>query len=332
MSAPPSPRSRIPVRSSSCPQSPKPRHLRLLHSGLITIPEGTRQSSADAILTRMPRVRSSDSLYKPVTDKVLPQLPQAEVTLEVTPEAPLNPALDKKAHCNICEEEAKNEVQTIAPVVVETVILEEHAWQEFFVQERTLTRWTISTNLEAAMDATKTQLQNINTARVKHDCLVELCKGISETNAQLQPLCQRAIDQHQALAQKETQLCNASNYVLERNDVLITKCRLFLTNSANSYHKLKAEYNKALAHAKEITKYNTCTCVPKTNDLDKEFGSLTALNKDIGIVTENITSINGLLACHNQDLDSQIASLNAEIIKLASKKAFSFLGKVLCSR
>lgn len=302
--------------------------MRLLHSGLITIPEGARQSSADDILTRMPRVRSSDSLYKSVTDKVLPQLPQAEVT----PEAPLNPALDEKAHCNICEEEAKNEVQTIAPVVVETMISEEHAWQEFFVQERTLTRWTLSTNLKPAMDATKTQLQNINTARVKYDCLVELCKGISETNTHLQPLCQRAIDQHQALAQKETQLCNASNYVLERNDVLITKCRLFLTNSANSYHKLKAEYNKALAHAKEITKHNTCTCIPKTNDLDKEIGSLTALNKDIGIVTENITSINGLLACHKQNLDSQIASLNAEIIKLASKKGSSFSGKVSCFR
>ncbi|KAG9847725.1 hypothetical protein KCU98_g5812, partial [Aureobasidium melanogenum] len=298
MSAPPSPRSRIPIRASSCPQSPKPRHLRLLHSGLITIPEGVRQSSADAILTRMPRVRSSDSLYKPTTDKVLPQLPQAEVIVEVTSEIPLGPTLDDEAHHDINEEETTKKVQAATPVSEETVTSEEHAWQEFFAQDRILTRWTLSTNLKAAMDETKNQLQNINTAR--------------------------------ALAQKETQLCNASNYVLERNDILITKCHLCLTNTANSYQELEAEYDKALGHAKETTISDTCTRVPKNNDLDKEIESLTILNKDIGIVTKNITSVNGLLACHKQNIDNQIASLNAEIIKLASRKGSSSLRKVLC--
>ncbi|KAG9517583.1 hypothetical protein KCV07_g6101, partial [Aureobasidium melanogenum] len=332
MSAPPSPRSRIPIRASSCPQSPKPRHLRLLHSGLITIPEGARQSSADAILTRMARVKSSDSLYKLSTDKVLPQLPQAETTLEVTPETPLSPSLDYEAHHNIREEETTNEVQAVTPVSEETAISGEYAWQEFFVQDRILIRWNLSTNLKATMDETKNQLQKISTARVRYDCLVELCEGISETNNQLQTLCQRALDQHQAFIHKETQLCNASNFVLERNEILITKCQLFLNNAVNSYHKLEAEYNKALAHAKEATISDPCTSVPRNNDLDKELEFLTTLNKDIGIATENITSINGLLACHKQNIDTQITSLNSEIIKLASKRGSSSLRKILCFR
>ncbi|KAG9595391.1 hypothetical protein KCU77_g3679, partial [Aureobasidium melanogenum] len=332
MSAPPSPRSRIPIRASSCPQSPKPRHLRLLHSGLITIPDGARQSSTDAILTRMPRVKSSDSLDKPTTAKVLPHLPQAEVIVEITPETPLSPSLDEEAHHSINEEETTKEAQATTSVLVEIVTSEEHAWQGFHVQDQNLTRWTLSTNLKTAMDETKNQLQKINTARVKYDCLTELCKGISETNNQLQPLCQQALDQHQAFIQKDTQLCNASNYVLDRNEILITKCHLFLTNTANSYHKLEAEYNKALTHAKETTISNPCTRVPKNNDLHKELESLTVLNKDIGIVTENITSINGLLACHKHNIDTQITSLNAEIIKLASKKSSSSLRKMLCFR
>lgn len=281
----------------------------------------------------MPRVRSSDSLYKPTTDKVLPQLPQAEVVVEVTPKTPHAPILDEEPHHNIREEETTNEAQAATPDLVETVSSEERAWQEFFVQDRTLTRWTVSTNLKAAMDGTKIQLQNIETACVKYDCLIELYKGISETNTQLQPLCQRAIDRHQAFTQKEAQLCNASNYILARNDVLITQCRLFLANTKNLYHKLEAEYNKALVYAKEtMVSDSKYTRVPKNNNLDKEIESLTVLNKDIGFVTENITSIHSLLACHKQNIGTQIASLDAEIIKLASKKGSSSLRKVLCFR
>lgn len=278
----------------------------------------------------MPRVRSSDSLYKPVTNKVLPQLPRPETTHKHTPGTTQDPIPDEEVQHNTSKKETVDKVQAVPPIRVETVTSEEHAWQEFRVQNQNLTRWTMSTNLKAAMEQNKIQLQNINTSRVKYDCLVELCKGISETNAQLQTLYHQVVDQHQALTQKEAQLLNTSNFVLERNGILITKCRLFLASTTNSYHKLEAEYNKALAHAKETMISEQCTRVPKDNDLDKEIESLVALNKDVGIVTENITSINGLLACHKHNIDTQIDTLNAEVINLASKKSSSRLRKILC--
>jgi len=48
-----------------------------------------KQSSADAILTRMPRVRYPDHLYESTIDKVLPQLPQPKKPTESLPDPEL---------------------------------------------------------------------------------------------------------------------------------------------------------------------------------------------------------------------------------------------------
>jgi uncharacterized phage infection (PIP) family protein YhgE len=261
---------------------------------------------------------------------VLPQLPQSEEVCEVTPEITVTPTIRKVSNVSITEEDAATVVQTRPPIPGETTSYEDSAWQDYHIQDQKLTKWTLSTNLKATMDQTKINLTEIATARVKYDCLISLCKGMLETNSKLQTLCQRAIDQHQALAQKETQLYNASRFVLEQNDVLITKCHVFLLDTANYQHKLQDKCQKTLAHAKQSSISESDERIPKSSDRYKELESLTSFNKDIETVVENITSINGLLSTHKHHIDAQVVSLNAEIIKLASQRSSSTLRKMLC--
>ncbi|KAH0287372.1 hypothetical protein M436DRAFT_85776 [Aureobasidium namibiae CBS 147.97] len=331
-----SPRSRIPIRASSCPTSPKPRHLRLLHSGLITIPEGSRQSSADVVLTRMPRVQLPEKLQKLTTDKVLPLLPQSsqpEIVYDITPESPTTPTIRKVSNDSIAQEETvASTVQVRPPVPTETMPFEDLTWQEVYIEDQKLTKWTLSVNLRTAMDQTETHLAAISTSRVRYNCLISLCKGISESNNRLKAQCLRAIDQHQALAQKETQLINASNFVLEHNDVLISKSRVFSTDTTNSFHKLQAAYENTLTHAKESSIGQQGKRISKPDDFGKELESLVAFNKDVSTVIENIASINGLLCSHNKNIQAQIVGLEAEIVKSASKRGAGGLRKMLCFR
>ena len=138
------------------------------------------------------------------------------------------------------------------------------------------------------------------------------------------------MDQHQALVKKETQLRNASNYVLKHNDILITKCRVFLSDPSTSHHQLQAACERSLAQVKESTTFQQNKRIPKPDDFDKEPESLITLNKDISTVVENITSINGLLDSHKHNIDIQVADLESEIVELASKRGSGVWRRMLC--
>jgi hypothetical protein len=284
----------------------------------------------------MPRVTLSDSLYEPTTDKVLPQLPQLpqstqpEIDSEVTPEIPISPTIRIVSNASSTKENVANSASVRPPTPAENVPYEEFAWQEFYINDQKLAKWNLSTSLKAAMDQTETQLSDISKARIKYDCLISLCKGMLEINNKLQTPCLRAVDQHQAFIQKEIQLRNASAFVLEQNDISIAKYRVFLTDTDNSYHNLQAEYEKTLAHAKESSVFQSGKQVSKRDDLCQELEFLKALNKDISTVIENIIAINGLLDSHKHTIDTQVANLNKDIIKLASKRGSSILRKMLC--
>jgi hypothetical protein len=261
---------------------------------------------------------------------MLPQLPQPEVVCKVTPEITITPTIRKVSDVSITEDNTASIVKVKPQIPENTISNEGTAWQAFHLQDQNLIKWTLSTNLKTTMSQTKTHLTDITTARTEYDCLITLCKGILQINNKLPSLCQRAMDQHQALAQKQTQLCNASNFVLNQNDMLITKCLVFLLDTANSYYSLQDEYEKTKAHAKESTGAEQDKRIPKRSNLCKEVESLAAFNKDIGTVIENITFINGLLSTHKHHVDAQVANLDTEIIKLASKRSSSTLRKMLC--
>lgn len=278
----------------------------------------------------MPRVKSSDSLYKPTTDKVLPQLPQPEIIPEDTPETLITPTIRKVSNDTIDEEHEENTTEVMPPVPEETMPYAESAWQDYRLHDARLTKYTLSTNLKTVMDQTKVYLPDINNSRVKYDCLISLCKSISETNNQIQAQCLRAIDQHQVLAQKGIQLVNASDYVLKHNKILIIKCRIFVANPEVSYHELQAVCEQALAHATESGIARHHKCVTKDSGLEKELEALTAFNEDIATVIENVVAINGLLANHKHNLDTQVVELEAEIVKLASKRGSGVWRRMLC--
>jgi hypothetical protein len=263
---------------------------------------------------------------------VLPQLPQPEIVPDIDPQTTVTPTIRKVSNGTIEEESVEDAIEVKSPTPEETMSYADSVWQEYHIQDAKLTRWTLSTNLQATMDQTKAHLTGIATARTEHNCLISLLKGISETDKRLELHCQRTINQHQAMAQKETQLCNASDYVIEHNDVLITKCRDFLTDTTNSYHTLQIACEKTLVHAKESSISQQGKQVPKRDDLCKKLDSLETMNKDIETVIENIIAINGLLDSHKHSIDVQVANLNHEIIKLASKRGSSVLRKMLCFR
>ena len=261
---------------------------------------------------------------------MLPQLPQPEIVPDVDPQTTVTPTIRKVSNDTIEEEGVEDAIEVKSPTPEETMSYADSVWQEYHIQDAKLTRSTLSTNLQATMDQAEAHLTGIATARTKYNCLISLLRGISETNKRLGLHCQHAIDQYQAMAQKETQLCNAGDYVIEQNNVLIVKCRVFLTDTTNSYHTLQIACEKTLVHAKESSISQQGKQVPKRDDLRKELESLTTLNRDIGTVIENIASINGLLSGHKQYIDIQVAHLNTEIIKLASKRSSSTLRRMLC--
>jgi hypothetical protein len=289
----------------------------------------------------MPRVKSPDSLYKSFTNKTLPQLPQSETICKVGPETTMTPTIRKvsdtseteedAANSSTTEEDAPDTAQARPPIPEETIPYADSLWQTFHLQEATLTLWTLSTNLKASMEQTDLHLQDISHARIKYDCLISLCKGISTTNRKLRTFCQRAIDQHQALIQKGTQLLNASNFVRENNDNLIFRSLTFLTVTPTPCN-LQAECEATLAQAKQSSISSQGTLIPRRDDLCKELELAVTLNKDIGTVIENIEAINGLLGCHKQDIDVKVVGLNTEIVGFVSKRGLGGLRRMLCFR
>jgi hypothetical protein len=283
----------------------------------------------------MPRVKSSDSLYKSFTNKVLPQLPQPEIISEIT----ITPTIrrvsntsetdEDAANTSITEENTSNTANTSPSIPEETIPYADSLWQTFHIQDQTLTLWTLSTTLKTTMSQTDLHLHSIETARIKHDCLISLYKGIQDTNRKLRTSCQRAISQHQALTQKQTQLLNASSFILEQNDTLITKSLTFLTDTPTPCN-LQAECEATLAHAKQSSISQQDKHIPKCSDLCKELEVAVTLNKDIGTVIENIEAINGLLGSHKRDIDVKVDGLNEEIVGLVSKRGLGGLRRLFC--
>jgi len=295
----------------------------------------------------MPRVKSSDGLYKPMTDKMLPQLPQLEMVPENTPEATITSTIRKVSSDTITEEDeshedisdvslvkevAANTIKDMSLIPTETIPYAESAWQEFHVQDAKVNRQTLSKNLQTAIDQIKSHLISISISNTRYNCLMSLLESIAETNKSLQSHHQHAVDQHHALFQKETQLVNASNFVLEQNDVLINKCRMLLSDTTNSCHELQIACGQALAHAKESSIAQQDNRIPKPDDSGKELETLMAFNKDVKIVIDNVMSINELLANHKCNVDVQVTDLKAEIITFASKRSSGTLRKMLCFR
>ncbi|THY35668.1 hypothetical protein D6D01_01122 [Aureobasidium pullulans] len=357
MSATPSPRSRIPIRTSSCPVPPSPRHWRVLHSTLITIPEGMKQSSADAILTRMPRVRYPDHLYESTIDKVLPQLPQPnkpteslpDTELEITTSTPettsdllngstkecssqssTSPTPEDNQVTN--DEEVARDLLVRQQVSTETVSLKEAAWGDFESQNQRLIKWFLSTELKIAMNESEAQITQINITQARHECLVSLLRDIVENDPHAQSLYGRAKYQNRALTQKASQLSNASRFVLERNSALIDDCEFYL--DAVSMEQLDEEHEKAFKHAKESTMSQHSTHVSKGYGSFKQFESLKIFNHNVGTVIENLNYINGLLSMHDRFVENQVEKLRADIVATLSQKGSNatLFSQLLCFR
>jgi hypothetical protein len=287
----------------------------------------------------MPRVKSPDSLYKSFTNKTLPQLPQSETICKVGPETTMTPTIRKvsdtseteedAANSSTTEEDAPDTAQARPPIPEETIPYADSLWQTFHIQDQTLTLWTLSTTLKTTMSQTDLHLQDIETSRIKYDCLITLYKGILDTNRKLRTFCLRAMDHHQALVQKQTQLLNASNFVLEHNATLITTSLTFLTATPTPCD-LQAECEATLAQAKQSSISSQGKHIPRRDDLCKELESAVTLNKDIGIVIENIGAVNGLLGSYKQDIDVKVEGLNEEIVGLVSKRGSGGLRRLFC--
>jgi hypothetical protein len=267
---------------------------------------------------------------------VLPQLPQPEIISETT----ITPTIrrvsntsetdEDAANTSITEENTSNTANTSPSIPEETIPYADSLWQTFHIQDQTLTLWTLSTTLKTTMSQTDLHLQDIATARIQYDCLISLYKRMLDTNRKLRTSCQRAINQHQAVVQKQTQLHNASNFILENNDTLITKSLSFLTATSTSYHTLQAQCEAALAQAKQSSISQQGKHIPKNSDLCKELEVAVTLNKDIGTVIENIEAVNGLLGCHKRDIDVMVEGLNEEIVGLVSKRGSGGLRRLFC--
>ncbi|THW79586.1 hypothetical protein D6D17_09950 [Aureobasidium pullulans] len=357
MSASPSPRSRIPIRTSSCPVPPSPRHWSVLHSTLITIPEGMKQSSADAILTRMPRVRYPDHLYESTIDKVLPQLPQPkkpteslpdpelEITTrtsettsdllnDITPECSSESSASPTPEDNFVtnDEDIARDLLVRQKISTETVSHEEAAWRDFETQDQRLTKWFLSTELKIAMNESGVQITQINIAQSRHECLVSLLKDMVENDPHAQSLYGRAKYQNRALTQKASQLSNASRFVLERNSALIDECDFYL--DAASMEQLDEEHEKAFKHAKESTMSQHSTHVSKGDRFLKQFESSKTFNHNVGTVIENLNYINGLLSMHGRFIENQVEKLRADIVATIAEKGSnaSLSSQLLCFR
>lgn len=278
----------------------------------------------------MPRVKSSDRLYKPITDKVLPQLPQSEANIEDVPKTPITPTIRKVSNDTIQEEAAAKTIKTIPPIPEETIPYTESAWQDYHTCDAKLIRCNLLINLQTAIDQIKADLNFISVSNARYNCLISLLGSIAETTKPYQSLHQRAVDQRHSLAEKESQLLNASNFVLEHNNVLIKKCRILFSDTTESSHELQVACGEALAHAKESSIAQQDKRIPKPLDFGKGLEILVAFNKDISTVIENVASINGLLASHKQNVDIKVAHLNTEVIKLASRRDSGILRRMMC--
>lgn len=316
-----------------------------------------KQSSADAILTRMPRVRYPEHLYESTIDKVLPQLPQRkkptasppDAELEVTTSTPettsdllneftsecssqssTSPAPEDNSVTN--DEEIARDLPMRQKISTETVSHEEAAWRDFENQDQRLIKWFLSTELKIAMNESGVQITQINITQARHECLVSLLRDMVENDPHAQSLYRCAKYQNRALTQKASQLSNASRFVLERNGALIDECDLYL--DAASMEQLDEEHEKAFEHAKESTMSQHSTHVSKGDGSFKQFESLKIFNHNVDTVIENLNYINGLLSMHDGSIENQVEKLRADIVATVAKRGSnaSLFSQLLCFR
>ncbi|KAG9654795.1 hypothetical protein KCU95_g10037, partial [Aureobasidium melanogenum] len=338
MSTPQSPRSRIPIRAKSCPSSPKPRHISLAHSALITIHETPQQKDAPPKLTRMPRVRSCDSLCQRATDKVLPHLPQPnDQTKDLDSVEPLkldeNVNTSGSATSNTTFEAEVKQLETQSPPC--TISASEAAWQDHLSKDQKTRKWKLCTSLQIVLDQHNSLLADIKISSAKAECLVSLLNDVAGNNQRLRYLHQRAMEQSRVLDQQSKQLASASNLVLTSNKSLIDQCESFLKTNASSYDFLLAEKEKSFQHAMNSKTFNKDTRVPKNEDLYRQNKELAMFVASLTTLLDTLESINVLLLKHKDVIDAQILEFRTTMAELVQKKnssSMSVLFKFSCFR
>ncbi|KAK6003742.1 hypothetical protein QM012_009513 [Aureobasidium pullulans] len=218
-----SPKSRILIRSNSCLTSSKPRHISLAHSTLITIHETPQHKDDPPKPTRMPRVRSCDSLCQRATDKILPHLPQPDdqtKDLDSTGPLKLDVLIDTTGPAS---SEVKIKQQTETETIHCTITAAEAAWQDHLLKDQKVRKWKLCTSLQIALDQHDALLTDAKRSSVKHECLASLLDDITGSNQRLRYLHQRTAEQSHILDQRTKQLNNASKLILTYNEGLITE-------------------------------------------------------------------------------------------------------------
>ncbi|KAH0344034.1 hypothetical protein KCU83_g8551, partial [Aureobasidium melanogenum] len=336
---PQSPRSRIPVRANSCPTSPKPRHISLAHSALITIHESPQQKDDPPKLTRMPRVRSCDSLCQRATDKILPHLPQPDDQIKdldsIEPHK-----LDENVNTSgsatsntIPQPEVKQQPDTQSPPC--TITASEVAWQDHLLKDQKARKWKLCTSLRIVLDQHNSLLADVNISSAKAECLVSLLDDVARSNQRLRYLHQRAVEQSRILDQQSEQLTSASKLVLTSNKSLIAECDSFLKDNAASYDFLLAEKEKSFQHAMDIKTLNKDSQVSKNEDLYRQNEELAMFVASLTALLDTLASINVLLLKHKDVIDAQILEFKTTMAELARKKnssSMSVLFKFSCFR
>ncbi|KAH0379142.1 hypothetical protein KCU92_g8318, partial [Aureobasidium melanogenum] len=338
MSAPPSPKSRIPIRANSCPTSPKPRHIGLAHSALITIHETPQQKDDPPKLTRMPRVRSCDSLCQRATDKILPHLPQPDdQTKDLDSAEPLN--LDENVNTygsatsnTIPQPEVKQPDTQSSPC---TITAPEAAWQDHLLKDQKARKWKLCTSLQIVLDQHNSLLADVKIFSAKAECLVSLLDDIAGSNQRLRYLHQRAVEQSRILEQQSKQLTSASDLVLTSNKCFIAECDSFLKDNASSYDLLLAEKEKSFQQAMNTKIFNKDTRVVKNEDLYRQNEELALFVASLTVLLDALESINVLLLKHKDGIDAQILEFRttmAELVQKKSSSSMSVLFKFSCFR
>ncbi|KAH0369326.1 hypothetical protein KCU65_g3466, partial [Aureobasidium melanogenum] len=338
MSTPPSPKSRIPIRANSCPTSPKPQHISLAHSALITIHETPQQKDAPPRLTRMPRVRSCDSLCQRATDKVLPHLPQPDdLTKDLDSVKPIkleeNINTSRSATSNtIPQPEVKHQPETQSPYC--TITASEAAWQDHLLKDQKARKWKLCTSLQIILDQHNSLLSDIKISSAKAVCLVSLLNDISGTNQRLRYLHQRTVEQSHVLDQQSKQLASASKLVLTSNKSLITECDSFPKTNTNSYDFLLAEKEKSFQHAMNTKTFDKDTQVPKNEDLARKNEELALFVASLTTFLDTLESVNVLLLKHRDGIEAQILEFRTTMAEFVqkNKSSMSVLFKFSCFR
>lgn len=310
-----------------------------MHSALITIQETPQQKDDPPKPTRMPRVRSCDTLCQRATDKILPHLPQPDVqTKDLDSPEPYKldgtiNASESITRATNPEDETKQQPET--ETLPCTIPAPEAAWQDHLLKDQIARKWKLSTSLQIVLDQHSNLLADVKTSSAKAECLISLLDDVAGNNQRLRYLHQRAVEQSRVLDQQSKQLVSASKLVLTSNSYLIAGCENFLKNKASSYDLLLAEKEKSFQHAMNTKTFAKDTRVPKNEDLLRQNEELAMFVASLTTFLDTLESINVLSLKHKDAIDAQILKFRTTMTELVQKKnssSMSVLFKFSCFR